>query len=172
MAPCLRLVLEQHVVFGYWIDAFSLFKTRREGSHYSRVPLVVHLPSSLLAPGYLSSILQCCHNKYSGFGLGSPAFLCCLVFAHENQFIGAEKHFGPAFFSVSIVWWRSLVFQNIVGCSRCSFISCNLCQCLPTHSQEKLKLFCGCSEAENTRGNYLGSISLLASLTRTHIPFW
>lgn len=130
------------------------------------------LPSSLLAPGYLSSILQCCHNKYSGFGLGSAAFLCCLVFAHENQFIGAEKHFVPAFFSVSIVWWRSLVFQNIVGCSRCSFMSSSLCQYLPTHSQEKLKLFCGCSDAENTRGNYLGSISLLASLTRTHIPFW
>lgn len=84
----------------------------------------------------------------------------------------AEKHFVPVFFSVSIVWWRNLVFQNIVGCSRCSCISRSLCQYLPTHPREKLKLFCGCSGAENTWGNYLGSISLLASLTRTHIPFF
>lgn len=41
-----------------------------------------------VAPGYLCSVLQCYHNRYSEFGLGSAAFLLfCLVFAHENNLL-------------------------------------------------------------------------------------
>lgn len=142
------------MVFGYSLfDAFSQLKSRTERSHCSHVAVIANFLFLLQA----TSVPFCSSALASVLKLGwaQLQFLCCQVSAHGKPiYCGrpvVENCFIPVFFSVPVVWWRRLIFQNIVGCSRLSSMFCSLHQYLPTQPQETLKLLlCGCSESEIT----------------------